>query len=151
MWRSTASLPLPPALAFKRQISRGVRVRPPNDQNARVHVLMARAAEQHAVGGSPRPPAAAGLQMMHVRPAALTGPTAPAISAPHLSPYGSADLHARGLPLPLRDDARLRAGNGTEALHAPRPDAVIVCSTQIRTPGICVAPLSARTTRASFV
>ena len=88
--------------------------------------------------------------MMHLEPPApLACTTAPGLASPHLGSDRTTRRHKCGTPFPPDDDL----GFGFQDPHRRagyRVEAAIVRSAQTRTPGICTAPLSARTTPPSF-
>lgn len=114
-----------------------------------MHVLMARLAEQQAVGRRPLPAVTAVLDVMDVQPGARrTGATAPVIASPDGRPYQALGDRACGAALAAHHDGGFRSREGRHVDH-PRA-AAIVRSAQMRTPGMGTEPLSARTAAANF-
>lgn len=108
----------------------GVGVVASEHYEARMDVLMTRPTEQHTVGR---------------RPAA-------AVAAPHRLTDRRDRRAPRGTPFALHGDVRFRSRlRGPLRGHGQRPRAVMVRSAQTRTPGICTALFSARTTLPSLV
>jgi hypothetical protein len=140
----------PPAASLEREAVAGVGIATPNDQDPGMHVLMTRAVEQDAIGGRPRAATTAELQVMHVRTlAALTGAT-PTPLPRQTAARTTCRVMARA---PRRSRRMTTCGLGLRhvGITGHRVDAAIVRSAHTRTPGICVAPLSARTTPPSAV
>jgi len=140
---------LPPLSAFKGEPISRIRIVASDEQDPRMHVLMALAAQEQAVAGSPSAATAAQLQMMDLRsPPAATGATPPRVTPPHRGPHGAGTFVTRRLSFPPHHDVRFRFRQRRH--YRGTFVAAMVRSTHTRTPGITIVPLSARTTAPSL-
>jgi len=99
----------PPCSALEDEIVFAIGVVATDAQDLRVHVLMAGAAQQQAIGRRPASATAAVPQMVHVIAATtLTGATPASIPAPDGRPDGSDRLGELLAALPLNDHGWFR-------------------------------------------
>jgi hypothetical protein len=131
----------------------GIRIVAGHAEEAGVDLLVTFAAEQQTIGRGPPPALAAELHVVEVLTAAvLTRATSSLIAPPDGRSHGFDHTDSLDALIAFHDYAGFGFGEAQTTHQTPddRAVAATVWSAHTRTPGIWVAPLSARTTPPSF-